>query len=140
VWSRYHDILLLLVSTAVIDGELNSYEQEAIRVRLKSWRPDMKPQKQSVLVSDVLGKLGKKRSGAALQRMLTKSCEHFSQRVTDPELRWALAQHCADVASADGTLHPSARGVVAQVVTGLGVTGQVKLRGQHLIVEQEGAS
>jgi len=127
-WSEHHDLVYAFVCVSFLaDGEVEESEKEAMRGNVKVMLPDVSDEEYNSMEAEVINKFIELGDENSRMGQYGTSLEALKGLFTSDEDRYKVVKNLAYIARADDFIHENEMAMVEQAVSGLDMTGKIKL-------------
>ena len=127
-WSQHHDLVYAFVCVSFLaDGEVEESEKEAMRGKVKVMLPDVSDEEYNSMEAEVINKFIELGDESSRMGQYGTSLEALKGLFTSDEDRYKVVKNLAYIARADDFIHENEMAMVEQAVSGLDMTGKIKL-------------
>ena len=127
-WSQNHDLVYAFVCVSFLaDGEVDESEKEAMRGNVKVMLPDVSDEEYNSMEAEVINKFIELGDESSRMGQYGTSLESLKGLFTSDEDRYKVVKNLAYIARADDFIHENEMAMVEQAVSGLDMTGKIKL-------------
>ena len=127
-WSEHHDLVYAFVCVSFLaDGEVDESEKEAMRGNVKVMLPDVSDEEYNSMEAEVINKFIELGDENSRMGQYGTSLEALKGLFTSDEDRYKVVKNLAYIARADDFIHENEMAMVEQAVSGLDMTGKIKL-------------
>ena len=127
-WSQHHDLVYAFVCVSFLaDGEVEESEKEAMRGNVKVMLPDVSDEEYNSMEAEVINKFIELGDESSRMGQYATSLEALKGLFTSDEDRYKVVKNLAYIARADDFIHENEMAMVEQAVSGLDMTGKIKL-------------
>ena len=127
-WSQHHDLVYAFVCVSFLaDGEVDESEKEAMRGNVKVMLPDVSDEECNSMEAEVINKFIELGDESSRMGQYGTSLEALKGLFTSDEDRYKVVKNLAYIARADDFIHENEMAMVEQAVSGLDMTGKIKL-------------
>ncbi len=127
-WSQHHDLVYAFVCVSFLaDGEVEESEKEAMRGNVKVMLPDVSDEEYNSMEAEVINKCIELGDESSRMGQYGTSLEALKGLFTSDEDRYKVVKNLAYIARADDFIHENEMAMVEQAVSGLDMTGKIKL-------------
>jgi|TARA_B100001093_G_scaffold105369_2_gene97626 uncharacterized tellurite resistance protein B-like protein len=127
-WSQHHDLVYAFVCVSFLaDGEVDESEKEAMRGNVKVMLPDVSDEEYNSMEAEVINKFIELGDESSRMGQYATSLEALKGLFTSDEDRYKVVKNLAYIARADDFIHENEMAMVEQAVSGLDMTGKIKL-------------
>jgi uncharacterized tellurite resistance protein B-like protein len=109
------------------DGEVEESEKEAMRGNVKVMLPDVSDEEYNSMEAEVINKFIELGDENSRMGQYGTSLEALKGLFTSDEDRYKVVKNLAYIARADDFIHENEMAMVEQAVSGLDMTGKIKL-------------
>ena len=127
-WSEHHDLVYAFVCVSFLaDGEVDESEKEAMRGNVKVMLPDVSDEEYNSMEAEVINKFIELGDENSRMGQYGTSLEALKGLFTSDDDRYKVVKNLAYIARADDFIHENEMAMVEQAVSGLDMTGKIKL-------------
>ena len=127
-WSEHHDLVYAFVCVSFLaDGEVEESEKEAMRGNVKVMLPDVSDEEYNSMEAEVINKFIELGDENSRMGQYGTSLEALKELFTSDDDRYKVVKNLAYIARADDFIHENEMAMVEQAVSGLDMTGKIKL-------------
>ena len=127
-WSQHHDLVYAFVCVSFLaDGEVDESEKEAMRGNVKVMLPDVSDEEYNSMEAEVINKFIELGDEGSRMGQYGTSLKALKGLFTSDEDRYKVVKNLAYIARADDFIHENEMAMVEQAVSGLDMTGKIKL-------------
>jgi len=127
-WSQHHDLVYAFVCVSFLaDGEVDESEKEAMRGNVKVMLPDVSDEEYNSMEAEVINKFIELGDEGSRMGQYGTSLEALKGLFTSDDDRYKVVKNLAYIARADDFIHENEMAMVEQAVSGLDMTGKIKL-------------
>ena len=127
-WSQHHDLVYAFVCVSFLaDGEVEESEKEAMRGNVKVMLPDVSDEEYNSMEAEVINKFIELGDESSRMGQYGTSLEALKGLFKSDEDRYKVVKNLAYIARADDFIHENEMAMVEQAVSGLDMTGKIKL-------------
>ena len=127
-WSEHHDLVYAFVCVSFLaDGEVEESEKEAMRGNVKVMLPDVSDEEYNSMEAEVINKFIELGDENSRMGQYGTSLEALKGLFTSDDDRYKVVKNLAYIARADDFIHENEMAMVEQAVSGLDMTGKIKL-------------
>lgn len=127
-WTRYHDILYLYMSMAVVDQPLGASESAMLLLCMREWKSNLTRSKYAKLYRDVVAKLARRTTGVELIKVVEDRAQVLADVIeSDRRRALLLLDHLRRIAQIDGPMKPGEQMMMQAVIHHLGLSDRINL-------------
>ena len=127
-WTQHHDLVYAFVCVSFLaDGEVDESEKEAMRGNVKVMLPDVSDEEYNAMEAEVINKFIELGDESSRMEQYGNSLSSLKGLFTSDDDRYKVVKNLAYIARADDFIHENEMAMVEQAVSGLDMTGKIKL-------------